>query len=655
MVEGSESKSQVVLPRDSDELLKFLDGQNSIKDIVSKLYASKGQISFHSVITAIRLLEEAKLLEGVDQNLKTDIEEKSPHEQKQSVLTRPWVEIKLLGKVSLKWKNDWAFFLACFSLLGIICLNYDAFINLNFSRFLKSPTGYDEAIPRIVIISSILISLKSLIQGALLLLSVGTFYGPYFHLYPFTLALGINDNSIYSHAKKSVIITYGIASGLLYFAAYALLELFPGARLYRNDIALIAAMLTFIELNPYRRSDLTKLFYFFYAENQLKNILPYMQNCTLSGLWQESGAKLADEIRYITYTVLALTWAMAFSLFGLEVVIKTFPGLFYQTQLGSVESKYSAILVMAGLLFITGYLLIDLLHTLTKNILSPVFISLMKLKKSAKELKTSENMLQDLTQKLKKNMLFNEFSEEAIDFLVHHSSVRSSKAGSPLILQGDEGRDVYFIIEGHVDVQVRENTGRIKHIINLGVNSIIGEMAVLQGGKRSANVIASTDIVYLEMPESVFNALKEHEKFSNDFNKLKGRIEISQFVSSAELFKAFPPEVMNIFVEAGDLVLFPAGHNIVDEGEKDKTFYLLIKGSVEVYKNDHKVADLKQGDFFGEIALIANVPRTATVKTVEDSLFLYIEDKQFWKILSRNLELAMYIESVGHRRMKDAA
>jgi CRP-like cAMP-binding protein len=655
VVEDSETKSQVVLPKENEDILDLLNGENSIKDIVSHLYESRGQVSFHAVITTIKLLEEAHLLEGIGEGLKDIQGQKSPHEQKASFLIRPFFERKISSKIKSPWKHDGAFFILCGVLLSALFFNIDAFSQLNLSRFLKSPTGYNEAIPRLVLITSLLISLKSFMQGVLLLVSTGTFYGPYLRLYPYAAAININDNSIYSHSKKSVILTYGIVSALLYFVAYSLIEFLPAARPYRNDFALLATMLTFVEMNPYRRSDLTKLFYFFYAENQLKNILPYMKNCTLSGLWKETGATLSDEIRYITYTVLALSWAIGFTFFGFEVVIKTFPGLFYQIQLGSWQSKYSAMLVMGILIFITGHLLIDLLHTLAQNILSPLLTPLKKLGQKSTTHKTSKELLQDVSQKLRKNMLFNEVSEKAIRLILENSEIRSIKTGSPLILQGDDSRDVYYLIEGNADVRVREKTGRVKHIVNLGPNSVVGEMAILKEGKRTADVIAATDMLFLHMPAEAFVELKNHADFVMDFARLKSRIEISQFVSSANIFKDFPAEIMNLFVKAGDLVHFPAGHNIVEEGEKDKTFYLLINGEVEVSKGKKSIARLKQGDFFGEIALIANVPRTASVKTMSDCLFLYIEDKEFWNILSENLELAIYIESVGHHRLRGAA
>ncbi|HXH31349.1 MAG TPA: cyclic nucleotide-binding domain-containing protein [Bacteriovoracaceae bacterium] len=650
-----DGKAQIVLPREHQAIVDLLDGQHSVRDISSELYCTQGKVSFHSIITTIKLLSEAGMLDGVDQPFTSVADEKSPHEQKPSILNRHLFEVKLKGSLKINFRNDLLFYLLVVLLAGVLVMNHDAFSQLNLSRFLKSPRGYDQALFRIVIFSSIFLTMKSAFQGLLLLVSAGKFGGPYLRLYPYAVTLGINDNSLYSHPKKSIIISYGVVSSLLYFISFGILESIPALRVYRNDLAVLAVLFTFIEMNPYRRSDLTKLFYFFYAENQLKSILPYLKNCTLTGLWKDTGAKLSDEIRYVTYSILAIAWAIGFTVFSMEIILKTFPGLVYQIQTGSPASKYSAMVVMATLVFITGYLLLDLLHTLGKNIISPLLAPLTKFKLRAKAYKLEDVDPAEVRSGLKRHMLFNQFSEEAIDFLFENGTIRSLKKGQNLILQGESNGDVFFLIRGSVDVSVQEKTGRIKHIVTLGPSTVLGEMAILEKTVRTATVKASEDIVFLELPEKFFALFMKLDQFKPDALKLKSRIEISQFVSSANLFKDFPPEVMNIFVEAGDLVLFPKGHNIVDEGEEDKTFYLLIKGKVEVLKNSQVIAELGQGDFFGEVALIANVPRTATIKTCEDSLFLYIEDEKFWNILSENIELAMYIESVGRHRMVDAA
>lgn len=657
IVEGNGSKGQVVLPKNYRPILGLLDGKHSIKDISSELFQKEGYVSFQAIITTVKLLSEAGLFEnkGLAEHFSTLEEEKAPHEQKASLLNQTIYELPVLKKVNLNIKNELAFWALAIFMTFFALWNFKTFFNFDLSLFLKTRSGYESALLRLLITASVLMSFKALAQALLLFLSTGSIYGVNVRFFPYSIALGTNDSSIYSHEKKSVIIAYGVVSSWLYLVACATLIFIPQLQPYKNDFIVMSFLLTFIDMDPYRRSDLTKLFFFLYAEAQLKNILPYLKNCTLAGLWKDTDAKVSDELRYIIYSVTALGWAIGFLIFNFEIVLKTFPHLFFQIQIGSTASKFSAFCILVTLLFISSYLFIDLANTIIKNILSPILVPYKKMRSKAKEYKGIEIQSINIEEHLKRNMFFKQLSNPALSFLIKNSKVLQLKKGDNLIIQGDHSRDVYFLLNGSVNVNVRESTGRIKSLATLEAGTVLGEMALLEKCQRTANVTAIEDIIYLEFPEKVFAELMARDEFKSDYNKLLARIQLSQFVSSAKIFKDFPPEVMNLFVEAGDLVLFPAGHNIVTEGERDKTFFLLIKGKVDILKEHKKITELEQGDFFGEIALIANVPRTATVYVAEESLFLYIEDKKFWKLLSENIELAMYIESVSSHRKVNAA
>jgi ATP-binding cassette subfamily B protein len=96
----------------------------------------------------------------------------------------------------------------------------------------------------------------------------------------------------------------------------------------------------------------------------------------------------------------------------------------------------------------------------------------------------------------------------------------------------------------------------------------------------------------------------------------------------------------------GDRLVFEAG----DEGDK---FYILARGKVAVISPQGKpLAVLTDGDFFGEIALIDDVPRNATVRTLVRSSFLTLTNARFDKLLEEEEELRIAIRHAVTARLE---
>ena len=77
----------------------------------------------------------------------------------------------------------------------------------------------------------------------------------------------------------------------------------------------------------------------------------------------------------------------------------------------------------------------------------------------------------------------------------------------------------------------------------------------------------------------------------------------------------------------------PEGTTLISEGTKGREFFVLVDGSVAVRRNGRKLNSLGSGTFFGEIALVSDTPRTATVVSTSPVRLLVITGQSFSRLL----------------------
>ena len=78
----------------------------------------------------------------------------------------------------------------------------------------------------------------------------------------------------------------------------------------------------------------------------------------------------------------------------------------------------------------------------------------------------------------------------------------------------------------------------------------------------------------------------------------------------------------------------PAGDVIIYQGETGVRFYILQSGAARVLVDGREVGRLRPADWFGEVALLSDIPRTATVQATEDSVLLSLADEDFHRALA---------------------
>jgi hypothetical protein len=107
-----------------------------------------------------------------------------------------------------------------------------------------------------------------------------------------------------------------------------------------------------------------------------------------------------------------------------------------------------------------------------------------------------------------------------------------------------------------------------------------------------------------------------------------------EILRSVDLFASPPaPEFEGLAARLTEVTVAP-GTAIVTEGEVGHHFYVIEDGEAEVSRDGHLVATLGRGDYFGEIALLRHVPRTATVVAKTPTTLLSLEREGFLEELT---------------------
>ena len=109
-----------------------------------------------------------------------------------------------------------------------------------------------------------------------------------------------------------------------------------------------------------------------------------------------------------------------------------------------------------------------------------------------------------------------------------------------------------------------------------------------------------------------------------------------QFLQQTELFSELPQTELESICQIAKEVAYPADTTLFEEGDEGDSLYLMVDGEVSIIKAGTEVLFFNEkGYCLGEIALIDNKPRSATVKTVKSTQFLRITRHDFYNAMAR--------------------
>jgi cAMP-dependent protein kinase regulator len=237
----------------------------------------------------------------------------------------------------------------------------------------------------------------------------------------------------------------------------------------------------------------------------------------------------------------------------------------------------------------------------------------------------------------------DKLSGEQLNEMIMAFQEKRVKQNEDVIRQGENGEALFVIESGTYDIFVArpDNDGRLgvpMKVATFGPGSLFGELAILYNSPRAATVrcVSAEGGLLWSLAQTPFQML----------TKKCGMERVEQYsgwLKDVPLLKVLNLLEISRVAEACEDVLFEKDQEIVKQGEAGDAFYILEEGECAAFiTQDGKEKQVKkyssQGEYFGEIALITDAPRKATVKGITDGSVVRIEKESFINLLGPILD-----------------
>jgi CRP/FNR family cyclic AMP-dependent transcriptional regulator len=147
--------------------------------------------------------------------------------------------------------------------------------------------------------------------------------------------------------------------------------------------------------------------------------------------------------------------------------------------------------------------------------------------------------------------------------------------------------------------------------------------------------------------------LPEYREYRGDNGSRRHSPELLRSVLGAPLFAGIEPAEVKEILDAFDEQSFNRGHRITLEGLRGHDFYVIADGEARVTVDGWKVANLGPGDFFGEIAVLSEGPRTATVAAETPLRCLVLSNRALDTVLVAHPQMGVNLLRVVVNRFQE--
>jgi CRP-like cAMP-binding protein/Fe-S-cluster-containing hydrogenase component 2/thioredoxin reductase len=233
------------------------------------------------------------------------------------------------------------------------------------------------------------------------------------------------------------------------------------------------------------------------------------------------------------------------------------------------------------------------------------------------------------------------------------SDIRTPAPGEVVVQLNDYTNTFFSILRGSVHIQIDPDDP--SRTVKLGVGKFFGEMSLISGRRRAATIVAGEDCVLIETPRRSMNKLIQSvesvRRTVDEMFLLRAiRMHIAPDVPEDDLIEV---------AHTARIRQFAPGDALFKEGDPADSLHLIRSGSVtishEIAGREIVIAYLPSGNYVGELALLTDSPRIATVRAAVNTETIELPGVVFRELLACFPDLEIELKAKAQVRLSASA
>ena len=247
--------------------------------------------------------------------------------------------------------------------------------------------------------------------------------------------------------------------------------------------------------------------------------------------------------------------------------------------------------------------------------------------------------------------------ERELHRLVSQATIETYRSSEALVREGDPEDHLVLILRGTAEISVSSRDGDVPLAV-VGPGQLLGELALITGGVRSATITALEEVVAGRLDAApIRTTMGQNEALADLLRASTERLLVARFIRDVSSLASLDDGARQRLAARVSTRTYTPGDTIIRRGEPGDECFLLRSGLAEIEvesPSDLPLLRIGPGTLFGEAALVSDIPRQATVRAVEPCTVLVVGRDDFVELLETDPDMARRVADLVRLRDRPA-